>query len=136
MFLFAPGVTRANAIFLHLKAISWPLPGSHIPNQFVVQVLGAGAKLEAAVFLNHAIIVGFYDTDMGFILAAPSVEVARFSGHPNLYYSKYTWSQLGDSLFDPSPQTYWSEREIVHMNLTPSPFLSKQLIIMIHFLRT
>ena len=38
--------------------VAWPIPGTHIPNQYVVQVIGAGAKLEAAGFINHAIIVG------------------------------------------------------------------------------
>ena len=38
--------------------VAWPIPGTHIPNQFAVQVFGAGAKLEAAAFVNHAIIVG------------------------------------------------------------------------------
>lgn len=38
--------------------VAWPIPGTHIPNQFAVQVIGAGAKLEAAAFVNHAIIVG------------------------------------------------------------------------------
>jgi len=100
--------------------VAWPLPGSHIPNQFVAQIIGAGASFEAAAFWNHAIIVGYLDTQLGFMLAAPSVAAARFSGNPNLYYSKYSWSQLGHTLFlYPSPQVRWSRREITEM-LQPS----------------
>eukprot|EP00956_Cyclotella_meneghiniana_P008259 scaffold11019_cov38-Cyclotella_meneghiniana.AAC.1 len=52
--------------------VGWPFPGTHIPNQYVVQVIGAGAKLEAAGFINHAIIVGknicFISNNMSWIL--------------------------------------------------------------------
>ena len=92
--------------------MSWPLPGTHIPNQFVAQVIGAGVSIEGAAVFNHAIIVGFYDTAIGFRLAAPSLEMAKFSGNPSLYYSKYAWNQLDTSLFRESAQTYWQGREV------------------------
>lgn len=87
--------------------ISWPLPGSHVPNQFVAQVLGVGAKLEMAAFFNHAIIVAYLDTDLGFILAVPSMALAKATGHPDLYYSKYDWSDMDTTLFQPSAQIRW-----------------------------
>jgi len=69
--------------------------------------IGAGISVEASAFWNHAIIVGYYDVHLGFMLATPSLEAARFSGNPNLYYSKYSWSQLDVSLFVTSAQNYW-----------------------------
>jgi hypothetical protein len=89
-------------------SVGWPLPGTHIPNQFVVQIIGLGATAEAAAFWNHNIIVGYYDTQLGFMLAAPSVNAARFSGTPSLYYSKYTWTELGHRFYGASPQVYWA----------------------------
>ena len=93
--------------------MGWPLPGNDTPNQFVVQIIGAGASFEFAFFWNHAIITGCYDVDIGFLLAAPSMENARFSGNPRLYYSKYAWSELGDTFFLESAQSYWSDRKIL-----------------------
>ena len=52
--------------------------------------------------------VGFYDTDLGFMLATPSLQAAKFSGHPSLYYSKYAWDEMGSALFNPSAQYYWN----------------------------
>ena len=89
--------------------MAWPLPGTHIPNQFVAQIIGAGGSIEAAAFWNHAIIVGYLDTQLGFISAAPSVNAARFSGKPSLYCSKYSWSQPGLGFIN-SPQGYWNWR--------------------------
>ena len=63
--------------------------------------------------MNHAIIVGYYDVDIGFMLAAPSMAAAKFSGNPNLYYSKYTWDQLGTTLFLTSAQAYWQRCKIM-----------------------
>ena len=80
----------------------------------MAQIIGAGESVEAAAFWNHAIIVGYLDTQLGFMLGAPSVNAARFSGNPNLYYSKYSWSQLGLGFIN-SPQGYWSQREITEM---------------------
>lgn len=34
-------------------SVAWPLPGSHIPNQYVVQIGAAGGKAEMAAFLNQ-----------------------------------------------------------------------------------
>lgn len=87
--------------------ISWPLPGSHVPNQYVAQVMGIGVKLEMAAFFNHAIIVAYYDINLGLIPAVPSMALAQAMGHPSLYYSKYGWSDLGTTLFQPSAQTHW-----------------------------
>ena len=98
-----------------------------MPNQFVAQIIGAGESVEAAAFWNHAIIVGYLDTQLGFMLGAPSVNAARFSGNPNLYYSKYSWSQLGHTLFlDPSPQDRWRNREVTEIF---NPCLSSSRIL-------
>ena len=105
--------------------MSWPLPGTHIPNQFVAQVIGAGVSFEMAAVFNHAIILGFYDTDLGYISALPSFEVAKFSGHPSLYYSKYSWDQLGVALFRESAQTIWQKREVWLRFYYPSCLWSK-----------
>jgi len=89
-------------------SVAWPMPGEHVPNQFVAQIVGAGGSFEFAAFWCHAIIVGFYDSQLGFMLAAPSVTAAKFTGHPSLYYSKYTWDELGVNLFTTNVQTLWS----------------------------
>ena len=34
-------------------SVAWPLPGSHKPNQFVLQLGGAGAKIEMTAFFNQ-----------------------------------------------------------------------------------
>jgi hypothetical protein len=99
--------------------VAWSLPGTHIPNQFVAQVIGVGAKLEAAAFWNHAIILGYYDTDLGLMLATPSRACAQFSGNPNLYYHKYSWSDLDVSFYLESAQSHWSERELAFKYCNP-----------------
>lgn len=74
--------------------VAWPLPGTHIPNQFLAQIVGVGVKLEMAAFVNHCIHLGYLDSDLGFMTAAPSIKLAEFSGNPTLYYRKFSWAQL------------------------------------------
>ena len=44
---------------------------------------------------------------VGFLWAAPSLTMAKFSGNPSLYYSKYPWNELGTSVFNPTAQDHW-----------------------------
>jgi len=92
-------------------SINWPLPGSHHPNQYVVQVIGAGGKIEISASISYDIILGYYDKDVGFMLARASTAMAELSGHPSLYYSKYSWDNLGDGgvmgMFSPGIQSQW-----------------------------
>ena len=36
-------------------AVAWPIPGSHVPNQYLVTPVGAGADLSFAAFLGHSV---------------------------------------------------------------------------------
>ena len=86
------GQIEGSAGFGGQGSIAVPLPPDD-PNQFVLGV-SAGGKAELSLGFNATAIFLYFDKDFFMLPATPSTTVAKLTGHPSLYYSRFSWDQM------------------------------------------